>query len=370
MRTAAAVSPETRSLRLAEPLGLECGTRLADVEVAYRTWGQLDAAGANAVVVCHALTGSADVDAWWGPLLGPGRVLDPERDFVVASNVLGGCYGTTGPLAARPGNSAAWGPDFPALTVRDLVAVQQRLLAALGVRRIRLVLGGSLGGMQALEWAALAPETVAAIAVISTSARHSAWCIGFSEAQRQAIYADPGWQGGRYDPAAPPAAGLAAARQIAMLSYRSRASLERRFGRTVRPGGGFAIEGYLAHQGAKLVGRFDANSYVALTRVMDSHDLGRGRGGLPAALASLDLPVLVVASRSDVLYPPEEQAELARELPRGELAVLDSDEGHDAFLIALPELAARLHRFRERCDQGLAEVAVRPRLRAVAGGAR
>ncbi|HEV7509817.1 MAG TPA: alpha/beta fold hydrolase [Thermoanaerobaculia bacterium] len=192
-------SGETKIYELAEPLRLESGETLSGIRVAYRTWG---APGKDAVLVCHALTGSANAASWWAGLFGPGRALDLAHDFIVCSNVLGSCYGTTGPASFR-------GADFPAITIRDVVRVQHALVRGLGIRRLKLVLGGSLGGMQVLEWALLFPEMVEAIAPIAVSGRHSAWCIGLSEAQRQALYADPLWQGGCYAPEAPPAAGLA-----------------------------------------------------------------------------------------------------------------------------------------------------------------
>jgi len=223
------------------------------------------------------------------------------------------------------------------------VRLQARLLDALGVRRLRLAIGGSLGGMQVLEWAASFPERVDAVVPIATCGRHSAWCIGLSGSQRAAIAADPRWREGRYEPDDPPAAGLAAARMIAMCTYRSRDSFDERFGRTTGPAGDFNVEGYLRHQGDRLVARFDANSYVTLTRAMDTHDLSRGRGEYEAALGSVDVPALVVAITSDVLYPPAEQAELAALLPAGRLAWISSPHGHDAFLIetaALDELVS------------------------------
>lgn len=339
-------SEGTGSLLLGGPFVLESGQALPEVRVAYRTWGRLAPAGDNAVLVCHALTGSADVHEWWGPLLGPGRALDPERDFVVCSNVLGSCYGTTGPCSRAPGATRPYGPDFPAVSVRDMVHVQAALLEALGVRRLRLVLGGSLGGMQVLEWAALYPQRVEAIAPIAVSARHSAWCIGISEAQRQALYADPRWQGGRYAAEDPPAAGLSAARMIAMCSYRSRQSFEERFGREPASGERFAVEAWLGEHGARLARRFDANSYVALTRAMDGHDLARGRGSRAEALGRLTTPALVVAVDSDVLYPPEEQVELAVGLKQARLAWLRSPHGHDAFLIEAEALNELLLGFR------------------------
>ncbi len=342
----------TASLELPGPFTLESGARLPSVTVAFRTWGRRDADGGNAVLVCHALTGSADVDRWWGDLLGSGRALDPGRDFVVCSNVLGSCYGTTGTISPRPGGHGRWGGDFPAITVRDIVRVQAALLDALGVRRLRLVLGGSLGGMQVLEWALLFPERVDAIAPIAVSARHSAWCIGLSEAQRQAIYADPRWQGGHYPAGDGPEAGLAVARQIAMCTYRSRASLEARFSRDAGESGGFAVEGWLRHHGRALVDRFDANTYVTLTRAMDTHDVGRGRGGWREALATVRVPALVVSIDTDLLYPPVEQEELAAALPAARLVTLASPHGHDAFLIEGKATNALVARFRIGIESG------------------
>ena len=346
--SAGAVSLETRHLRLRGTFPLESGAVLEEVRVAYRTWGRLDAQGANGVLVCHALTGTADVDAWWSPLLGPGRALDPDRDFVVCSNVLGSCSGTTGPTSPRPGGGRRWGGSFPEVSVRDIVRVQGALLEALGVHRLRLVVGGSLGGMQVLEWALLFPERVLAIAPIAVSARHSAWCIALSEAQRQTIFADPRWRDGHYAPNEPPEAGLAAARMIAMCSYRSRESLEGRFSRDAAASGEFAVSGWLHHHGLALVDRFNANSYVTLTRAMDTHDVGRGRGGWRSALATVGAPALVVTIDTDVLYPPVEQEELAAALPAGRLARLVSPHGHDAFLIEGEATNALVAEFRAR----------------------
>jgi len=340
-----------RLFELEEPLELECGAVLERVTVAYRSWGRLSLAGDNAVVVCHALTGSADADLWWGDLFGPGKALDPDRDFIICTNVLGSCYGSTGPTSPRSETCSSWGPDLPPITVRDMVEVQRRLLDALGVRRIRLVIGGSLGGMQALEWV-LSDERVRGAAVIAASARHSAWCIAQSEAQRAAIVADPRWAEGRYEPEKPPAAGLAAARMMAMCSYRTPASLEDRFGRAALPGGDFHISDWLHHHGGALVDRFDANSYVSLTRAMDRHDVGRGRGGVESTLEAIAIPVLVVSIESDGLYPPAEQEFLARLIPDAELYTIQSPHGHDAFLIETEELEDRVRTFREAVESG------------------
>jgi len=343
---AAFMSPETRFLDLPGEFPLELGGTLPSLRVGYRTWGTLDAAGSNAVVLCHALTGSADADLWWTRMFGPGRALDPERDFVVCSNILGSCYGTTGPTSIDPATGAPWLGTFPAITVRDMVRAQHALGAALGVRRVRMVMGGSLGGMQALEWALSYPALIESVVFIASTARHSAWCIGLSEAQRQAIFADPRWRGGRYDPADPPAAGLAAARMMAMLSYRSQPSFEMRFGRRRETEDQYAVESYLGYQGVQLVERFDAATYVTLTRAMDTHDVSRGRGDFDEVMRSLRQPTLVVSIDSDVLYWPWEQREVVTLAPNARLAVMDSPHGHDAFLIDVDRLSDMVADFR------------------------
>lgn len=293
------------------PLILENGGVLDDVRVAYRTWGRLDADRANAVLVCHALTGNADADEWWEPLIGSGRALDPDRDFIVCSNILGSCYGTTGP--------SQYDGEFPRITVRDIVAVQRVLVRHLGIRRLRLVIGGSFGGMQVLEWALAAPDVVEAIVPIATNARHSPWTIAWSEAQRQAIALDP-------------VKGLAIARMIAMSTYRSHASYAARFARA-HDGRSFAVESWLRRHGDRLVARFDAKTYVTLTHAMDSHDVARGRGAYEAVLASIHQPTLVISIDSDILYPPSEQEELALLIPNATLHTIHSPHGHDGFLI-------------------------------------
>ncbi|HZZ84696.1 MAG TPA: homoserine O-acetyltransferase [Anaeromyxobacteraceae bacterium] len=345
---AAFVSPETRTLALPGAFELELGGALPEVQVGYRTWGTLDRDGANAVVICHALTGSADADRWWTKMFGPGRAFDPDRDFVICSNILGSCYGTTGPASIDPRTGAPYLGDFPLVTIRDMVRAQRELCRALGVKRIRLVVGGSLGGMQTLEWALSYPELVDSFAFIASSARHSAWCIGLSEAQRQAVYADPRWRGGRYDPADPPLAGLAAARMMAMCTYRSRESFEQRFARRPQTAGTWAVESYLRYQGQQLVDRFDAASYVALTRAMDTHDVARGRGEYEEVLRGLRKPALVVSIDTDVLYLPEEQREVAELVPGARLERIQSPHGHDAFLIDVELLDRMVSEFRGR----------------------
>ena len=323
-------------------LTLESGRVLREVPVAYHAWGRLNAARDNAVVVCHALTGNTDAADWWGGIIGPGRALDTDAFFVICMGVPGSPYGTASPVTNDPATGRPYGADFPIVTVRDAVALHRALLQKLDVRRVALAIGGSMGGMQALEWA-FHGDFVSAIVPVAVGGWHSAWCVGWSEAQRQAIYADPQWQDGRYDPAHPPAAGLAAARMMAMISYRSRTSFEARFGRRKMPGengaeASFAVESYLRYQGAKLVERFDPLCYVRLTQLMDTHDVARGRGAYADVLARITQPALVIGIDTDVLYPLEEQEALARLLPNAELVVLTSPHGHDAFLIEFDQL--------------------------------
>ena len=375
---------------------LESGLTLPEVTVAYQTWGSLDAAGGNCVFVAHALTGNADAASWWGGIIGPGCPLDTDRYLVVCANMLGSCYGTTGPLSEMPSGcpwvaprpegthlAAAGGrfaADFPYCTLRDTVRLHRALLERLGVTAVHAVVGGSAGGMQALEWALLFPDLVQRAVVIACGATQSAWQVAISEAQRQAIYQDPQWNGGYYPLDRPPARGLAVARQEAMIWYRSREAYDSKFGRGARGGrigaasapnlravheGGreaangaaktsagegqgstplpsYAVEGYLEYQGAKFVDRFDAGAYVALTRSLDSHDVGRERGGVEAALASIEQPVLVVGITSDVLYPLAMQQELAQGIPRAALRIVTSGEGHDGFLLEVDQVGAHI----------------------------
>lgn len=347
------ISEMTQRLALNQPFALESGTSLPDVDIAYRTWGKLSSARDNAVIVCHALTGSADADDWWAPLFGQGRVLDPDKYFIVCSNVLGGCYGTTGPASLAPDGSA-WGSRFPRISVRDQVRLQMALADRLGIRGIRFVIGGSMGGLQALEWACLDPWRVQAVISIAASGRHSAWCLAWSEAQRLALRADPTFAAGDYTPANPPRVGLAAARAIAMVSYRSPSSLAGRFGRAegrerfpqmAQAPDDYAVCNWLRHHGTALVDRFDANSYLCLIDAMDSHDLARGRGIYEQVLQGIRHPVLIGSVVSDALYVPDEQRQLARLLPNGELFEIQSEHGHDGFLIDAAEYESHLSRY-------------------------
>lgn len=330
----------------------ESGATLRDVPVAYHTWGALEAGGRNAVVVCHALTGDSDAREWWGPMIGPGKVLDTDRFFVVCFNVLGSPYGSLSPVTPTNGALGRYGPDLPQPTVRDSVRLHRAALEALGATSVALAVGGSMGGMQALEWAferdAAGEPLVRAFSAFACGAAHSPWCIGWSDAQRHAIYADPNWQGGRYALDAPPRAGLASARMTAMLTYRTSGSFGARFGREHRGTNGSAAyeaEHYLRYQGQKLVDRFDAGCYVTLTKLMDTHDVGRGRGGLQSALATLTQPALVMGIDTDLLYPVTEQQALAEALPNATFGTIRAPEGHDAFLIAFDQMEALLRPF-------------------------
>ncbi len=338
------ISDETE-FRDIEGFTLDSGETLPQVRVAYRTWGR---PRPNATLVCHALTGTADADDWWADLFGPGRALDPERDYIVCANVLGGCYGTTGPTSREAGAFEPYGGTFPAVTIRDIVHVQAQLLDLLGVETLDLVVGGSMGGMQVLEWAALYPDRVEAIAPIATGPTQSAWGVALSEAQRQAIKADANFAGGRYPLGAGPAQGLAAARSIAMISYRSPHNFVERFGREQTDDDSYQVQTYLRHQGDKLVNRFDANTYLTLSSAMDSHDIGRGRGSVEAALRSIDQPALVISVSSDGLYPATEVAAMAGYLPNAELHEIDAPHGHDAFLIRVNEVNDHLVEFIDR----------------------
>jgi len=342
----AQISEETRFLAVPGDFRLENGASLRQVEIAYRTWGDPANASDSAILICHALTGSADVEAWWPNIVGHGKAFDPAHDYIVCANILGSCYGTTGPVSLRPGSGERYRADFPAISVRDMVELQRVLLDELGVEQLELVTGPSLGGMQALEWAISYPDRVRSIVPIGVGGRHSAWCIGVSEAQRAAIAADPNWKGGYYSDDLPPAKGLAAARMMAICTYRSWQSFDRRFGRERQSEELYQVQSYLRHQGDKINDRFDANTYVTLTHAMHTHDLSRGRGDYAEVLHSILQPALIVSVSTDALYPPGEQQVLAEHLPNSRYEMLESAHGHDGFLIETEELGNKIARFR------------------------
>ncbi|MFM7888799.1 MAG: homoserine O-acetyltransferase, partial [Pseudanabaena sp.] len=325
------ISDRTKFYKIVEPLELELGETLNHVQIAYRTWGKLNANGDNAFLICHGFTANADTDNWWSGLFGEGKTFDPERDFIVCSNVLGGCYGSTGAVSINPETGQTYGASFPAITIRDMVRSQYELMRSLNIPQWKLVIGGSLGGMQTLEWAVMYPDLVKAIAPISVSGRHSPWSIALAESQRQAIYADPNWQNGNYREDSPPHQGLAIARMIATCSYYSRHDFVERFGREVDENGNFAIANYLYQEGDKFLKRFDANVYISLTKAMDTHDLRRDRGDYFQVLASIKQPTLVVSNTTDLLYFAEEQQELTKFIPQANLVQINSIHGHDSF---------------------------------------
>jgi homoserine O-acetyltransferase len=342
----AQLSDDTMYLSLPGSFGLANGESIENVSIAYRTWGDISNASERAILICHALTGSADVDSWWPGIIGAGKAFDPEHDFVICANILGSCYGTTGPVTTRPDSHERYRADFPRISVRDMVNLQRVLLDELGIDKLELVTGPSLGGMQALEWAASYPKRVDSIVPIGVGARHSAWCIGVSEAQRAAIEADANWNDGYYTDDQPPEKGLAAARMMAVCTYRSWQSFDERFGRDQHGDGTYQVQSYLRHQGQKINERFDANTYVTLTHAMHTHDLSRGRVELPDVLRQIDQPALVVSVSTDTLYPPHEQALLAQLLPNAGYEVLESMHGHDGFLIETQNLSDMIASFR------------------------
>ncbi|EMD34163.1 hypothetical protein CERSUDRAFT_159652 [Gelatoporia subvermispora B] len=386
-----------QSIHTVPEFTLESGTVLRDVPVAYKTWGKLNEAKNNVMVICHAFTGSSDVEDWWGPLMGKGKAFDSNRFFIFCANVMGSPYGTASPVTINPDTGKQYGPEFPATTIRDDVRLHKLVLDYLGVSSIAVVIGGSMGGMAVLEWPLCTPPGyVRHITPIATAARHSAWCISWGEAQRQAIYSDPGYEDGFYT--AQPSSGLAAARMAALLTYRSRDSFESRFGRkpqkppqnfvptppmspaltsddalaahndghrnakarapssdsapgsaqpsrplspTPSPRPIFSAQSYLRYQGDKFTSRFDANCYIHITRKLDTHDVARGRllpgedelHALARVLSTLPPRALVIGIQTDGLFTPSEQREIAEHISDANLIIIPSPEGHDGFLL-------------------------------------
>lgn len=356
----------------AKPFELESGSEISPVQVAYQTYGQLNSEGTNAVLICHALTGNAhaagelideenDINSnpdlmnkysklnkgkpgWWNELIGAGKLFDTEKYFVISSNILGSCYGSTGPVSIKNIFNRKYGMNFPTVTVRDMVRLQKKLVDHLNVKKLATITGGSLGGMQVLEWAIMYPEIVSSIIPIATSAQHSPWAISLNEASRNAIKNDPKWMSGNYK--SQPYNGLSLARKIAMISYRSIDSFEQKFSRERKDTNSseldteniFQIESYLNHHGEKLIQRFDANTYIYLSHAMDLHDVALNRGTLKEVLGKINIPSLPIGISSDILYPAEEQKSIASLIPNSQYAELDSIHGHDAFLIEFDQM--------------------------------
>lgn len=329
------------------PFSLESGEELQPLQLAYHSWGELNRERDNVILVVPALTGNSNAKEWWGPVIGPGKPLDTGEYYVICISNLGSPYGSTSPVTFR--DSGRDPTDFPEVTVRDIVRAEHLLLEELGVERLQTVIGGSLGGMVSLEWPLMFPEQVSSMVTIGSSPRHSAWCIGISALQREAIISDPAWQDGQYGEEQP-RQGLGLARKIAMVSYRSQTSFQQRFGRNLQNGQKdyYAVESYLDYQGDKLVDRFDANCYLVLTEIMDTHDVGRQRDSCVEALRCIDVPSLVVGIDSDVLYPTHEQQAIADPIPNSEYYEITSENGHDAFLIEFDQVAEALNSFRRQ----------------------
>ncbi len=351
-----------------EPLRLDCGVELGPFTVAYQTYGALNADKSNAVLVCHALSGDQYVASthpmtgkpgWWHILVGPGRPLDPARHHIICANVLGGCMGTTGPASIDPDTGKPYGVTFPMITIADMVRAQAMLMDHLGIEKLFCVIGGSMGGMQVLQWASLYPDRVFTAVPIAAAPRHSAQNIGFHEVGRQAIMADPNWHGGEYaSKDVSPSKGLAVARMAAHITYLSEAALRRKFGRKLQDrtqitygfDADFQVESYLRHQGISFVERFDANSYLYLTRAMDYFDLAAEHGGILAnAFQNTPVRFAVISFTSDWLFPTSEVREVVHGLNAVAADVsfveIDTDKGHDAFLLDEPELHATLSGF-------------------------
>ncbi|EXX68876.1 homoserine O-acetyltransferase [Rhizophagus irregularis DAOM 197198w] len=380
------------------------GHTLYKVPVAYKTWGALNDNKDNVMVICHALSGSSDVQDWGGPLIGKGRAFDPTKFFIFCGNVLGSPYGTASPVTINPETGKYYGPEFPLTTPQDDVRLHKLILDSLGINQVAICIGGSMGGMQILEWSFFGPEYVKTLVPIATSARNSAWCISWNEAQRQSIYSDIKYRDGYYDQNDPPASGLSAARMSALLTYRSRDSFESRFGRkfqdpkkhptvsnsqkktSLSPAEKallihndghksenfsitnnnnkttdaenndnehstksvphvFSAQSYLRYQGDKFVNRFDANCYINLTRKMDSHDIGKDRGKLEDVLNSIQQQTLVIGIESDGLFTISEQYKLAEFIPNSEMVTIQSPDGHDGFLLEFDQINRHLVRF-------------------------
>lgn len=356
------------------PLKLDCGLDLGPYQIAYTTYGKLNADKSNAVLVCHALTGDQHVanvnpitgkPGWWTTMIGPGKVIDTDRFFVICSNVLGGCLGSSGPKEINPATAKPYGLQFPVITIRDMVNAQAMLLDHLGIQQLFCVIGGSMGGMQVLQWAASYPERVFAAIPIACAAKHSAQNIAFHEVGRQAIYADPQWQKGDYfEQNTIPRAGLAVARMAAHITYLSEAALHRKFGRNLQNRERitygfeteFQVESYLLHQGSSFVERFDANSYLYITRAMDYFDLAAQAGGVLAnVFQGTRTKFCVVSFTSDWLFPTSENKEIVRALNAAAANVsfveIETDKGHDAFLLDEPVMFATLQGFIDGCAE-------------------
>jgi homoserine O-acetyltransferase len=324
------------------PFTTERGVTLPELEIAYHTYGTLNETKSNVIWVCHALTASSDVASWWSGLFGKGKTLDPKEYFIVCPNILGSCYGTSGPESFNPETHKLYGSSFPLITIRDLVQAHILLRKELGIQKIRLCLGGSMGGYQVLEWAVLEPALFEKLFLIATGAAESAWGIAIHTAQRLAIEADAGWNSDRTGAGA---AGLKAARAIGMLTYRNYAAFVAGQSDPEPRLDGYRAESYIQYQGDKLVRRFSAKCYYLLTQAMDSHHLARGRGKIEDVLRNILTDTLIAGVKSDLLCPTSEQKFLVEHLPHAIYREIDSPYGHDGFLIEWEQLSEMIGKF-------------------------
>ncbi len=361
------------------PFALDRGTTLDRVTVAYETWGRLAPDASNAILICHAWTGDSHVSGtpghaqtspgWWDGVIGSGGFIDTDRWYVVCANVLGGCQGSTGPASPHPDDGQPYGSRFPVITIRDMVRAQARLTAHLGIAAWQSVIGGSMGGMQVLEWAIMYPDLIRSIVPIATCTQATAQQIAWGAIGRRAIRLDPRWRGGDYYDAEPgdgPGEGLAIARMVAQVTFRSDNVFTERFGRAFADGAifdehldlsqRFEVEAYLDHHGDRLIRRFDTNSYLIIGKAMDLHDVGRGRGGLRPAMRRIAVPTLTMGIWSDMLYPTYQQHQIRDLLIEGgtecDYVEVDSPHGHDAFLLDLDQVGSPIQKFLERLPLG------------------
>ncbi len=364
---------DKRSFLLPGPLALESGERLEEITLAYETYGVLNQDRSNAILICHALSGDAhvagfhpgaDKEGWWEIMVGPGKAIDTNRYFVVCSNILGSCMGSTGPSSINPKTGRAYGLAFPVVTIGDMVKAQKGLIDHLGIKKLLAVIGGSIGGMQTLEWSISYPERVFSAIPLATTQRHSALAIAFNEVARQAIMADPHWQHGAYYNGQKPDLGLAVARMIGHITYLSDTAMRNKFGRRLQDKDAFSfnfdadfqVESYLRHQGSKFVNRFDANSFLYITKAADYFDLTAKRtADHQPAFSHAQARYLVVSFTSDWLYPTRKSKAMVKAMKKHDINVsfceIEAEWGHDAFLLPNPRLADMLSGFLERMSK-------------------
>ncbi|MFK7935676.1 MAG: homoserine O-acetyltransferase [Saprospiraceae bacterium] len=332
-----------QELLINQPFELECGETLPELQIAYHTYGEINAKGDNIIWICHALTANSDALDWWDGLVGEGKIFDPANYFIICANMLGSCYGATAPQSINPTTGQPYGKKFPIVTTRDMVRSHQLLQQHLGIEKIHLLIGGSMGGQQALEWAILDPKLIQNLCVLATNAQHSPWGIAFNESQRLALEADPTLYTDQPDAGK---AGLIAARSIAMISYRSYMTYQQsQSEKDNKQLDDFRASSYQRYQGKKLWDRFEPFAYISLSKSMDNHNVGRGRDNVEAALQQISARTLVIGIQSDFLFPIDEQAFLAEHIPDSYFNIIDSIYGHDGFLVEAKVITEKIEQF-------------------------